>query len=264
MNTVAKKVRRDIITMCAAAAGGHYMSSFSSVEILVSLFCKELRLDPKNPKNPDRDRFILSKGHAAPALYAVMAEAGYFPGEELKTLRKSGTRLQGHPVMHRLPGLDSSSGSLGQGISTAVGIALAGKMNSRDYRTFVLLGDGECQEGMVWEAAMSAAHFRLDNIVAIIDKNNLQISGPTEKVMSLGDLAAKWESFGWEVFTTKGHDIESLAATLEKVRECEGKPVCIIAETVKGAGVPFIENNLKYHTVPLTEDEMKNALGCLE
>ncbi len=212
--------------MTAEAGGGHYMSSFSCVEILVSLFCAELRIDTENPDNPDRDRFVLSKGHAAPGLYAVMAEAGYFPVDELMTLRKCGSRLQGHPIMHRLPGLDTSSGSLGQGISTAVGIALAGKMDKRKYRVFVLLGDGECQEGLVWEAAMAAAHFRLDNLIAVIDRNNLQISGPTDTVMSLGDLKAKWEAFGWSVYTVKGHDIPDLLATFKKIKTGKTEAHC--------------------------------------
>ena len=166
--------------------------------------------------------------------------------------------------MHRLPGLDTSSGSLGQGISTAVGIALAGKMDKRHYRVFVLLGDGECQEGLVWEAAMSAAHFHLDNLVAIIDKNNLQISGPTEKVMSLGDLRAKWEAFGWTVIPVNGHDIADILAGFRKIPAAKGKPVVLMADTIKGCGVPFIENNLKYHTAPLNEEEMRTALEHLK
>jgi len=263
LNTIARKVRRDILQMTAEAGGGHYMSSFSSVELLVSLFFAECRFNAQNPEDPDRDRFVLSKGHAAPLLYAVMAEAGYFPVGELETLRRCGSRLQGHPIMHRLPGLDTSSGSLGQGISTAVGIALAGKMDKRNYRVFVLLGDGECQEGIVWEAAMSAAHFRLDNLVAIIDKNNLQISGPTEKVMSLGDLKSKWEAFGWTVIPVNGHDIENILAGFRKIPATKNKPVVLIADTIKGCGVPFIENNLKYHTAPLNEEEMRTALECL-
>jgi transketolase len=250
--------------MTAEAGGGHYMSSFSSVEILVSLFFAELRFNVNNLEDPDRDRFVLSKGHAAPALYAIMAEAGYFPLDDLKTLRKCGSRFQGHPVKHRLPGLDTSSGSLGQGISTAVGIALSGKMDKRKFRVFVLLGDGECQEGMVWEAAMSASHFQLDNLIAIIDKNNLQITGPTDEVMSLGDLKAKWEAFGWVVFDVNGHNIADLLATFEKIKLLKNKPIALIADTIKGCGVPFIENNLHYHTAPLTEEELKKALEFLE
>ncbi|MFA6362443.1 transketolase [Methanoregula sp.] len=263
LNNIAKKLRKEILLMTAEAGGGHYMSSLSTVEILVSLYFSEIRINVTNPEDPNRDRFVLSKGHAAPALYAIMAETGYFPVDELKTLRRCGSRLQGHPVMHRLPGLDTSSGSLGQGISTAVGIALAGKMDKRKYRVFVLLGDGECQEGIVWEAAMSAAHFKLDNLIAIIDKNNLQISGPTEKVMSLGDLKAKWEAFGWSVFNVNGHDIPDLLATFKKIKTVKNKPIAIIADTIKGCGVPFIENNLKYHTVPLNEEELKKALDCV-
>jgi transketolase len=263
LKDIARKVRKNIILMTAEAGGGHYMSSFSCVEILVSLFFGEFHGDINNPDNPDRDRFVISKGHAAPALYAVMAECGYFPVEELTTLRQCGSRLQGHPVKHRLPGLDTSSGSLGQGISTAVGIALSAKMDERKFRVFVVLGDGECQEGIVWEAAMSAAHFKLDNLIAIIDKNNLQISGPTDKVMSLGDLKAKWEAFGWAVFNVKGHDMADLQATFKKIKTVKNKPIALIADTIKGCGVPFIENNLHYHTAPLNEEELKTALEYL-
>jgi len=262
LNTLARKIRKDILIMTAGAGGGHYMSSLSCVEILVSIFFSEFHGDAKDPVNLDRDRFVLSKGHAAPALYAVMAEAGYFPTEELGTLRKYDSRLQGHPIMHRLPGLDTSSGSLGQGISIAIGIALAGKMDKRKYRVFVLLGDGECQEGIVWEAAMSAAHFRLDNLVAIIDRNNLQVSGPTDKVMSLGNLRAKWEAFGWEVIDVNGHDIPSLLGAFDQIKSVRNKPIVLIAETIKGCGVPFIENDLNYHTAPLNEEELKKALDC--
>lgn len=264
LNQIATKLREDIVLMTAEAGGGHYMSSLSSVEILVSLYLTELRFDVKNLEDPDRDRFVLSKGHAAPALYAIMAEVGYFSVEELKTLRKCGSRLQGHPVLHRLPGLETSSGSLGQGISTAVGIALAGKADQRSYRVFVLLGDGECQEGLVWEAAMAAAHFKLDNLIAIIDKNNLQISGPTDKIMSLGNLKAKWKSFGWTVLQANGHDISDLLRVYNDMKAIKNQPIAIIADTVKGYGVPFIENNLNYHTAPLNEKELKNALDCLK
>ena len=263
LNSIAKKIRRDILVMTAEAGEGHYMSSLSCVEILVSLFFSELGHNIDNLEDPDRDRFVLSKGHAAPALYAIMAESGYFPVEELKTLRKCGSRLQGHPILHRLPGLSTSSGSLGQGISTAVGIALASKIDERIYRVFVLLGDGECQEGLVWEAAMAAAHFKLDNLVVIIDKNNLQISGPTDKIMSLGDLKAKWESFGWAVFQVNGHNIQDLLKVFTEIKNIKKQPIAIIADTIKGSGVSFIENNLKYHTAPLNENELKTALERL-
>jgi transketolase len=264
LNQIAKKLRKDILLMTAEAGGGHYMSSLSCVEILVSLFFSELHFDVNNPTDPDRDRFVLSKGHAAPALYAIMAESGYFPVEELKTLRKYGSRLQGHPVLHRLPGLETSSGSLGQGISTAVGIALAGKTDQRKYRVFVLLGDGECQEGLVWEAAMAAAHFKLNNLIALIDKNNLQISGPTDKIMSLGDLKAKWEAFGWAVLRADGHDIRNLSSVYKEMKMIKNQPIAIIADTVKGCGVSFIEHNLNYHTAPLTDKELNNALNRLK
>jgi len=260
LNTIAKKVRKEILLMTAEARGGHYMSSLSCVDILVALYFSALRHNPAEPEAPDRDRMVLSKGHAAPALYAVLAECGYFSRQELMSLRRYDSRLQGHPVYHRLPGLDASSGSLGQGISTAVGIALAGKLDRKDYRVFVLLGDGECQEGQVWEAAMSAAHYHLDNLIVLIDKNDLQISGATDVVMSLGELSAKWRSFGWEVFEADGHDISDLIETLERTRATLHRPKVIIASTVKGSGVPFIENNLNYHTAPLTDDELKRAL----
>jgi transketolase len=263
LRTIARRIRELIIRMTAEASSGHYMSSLSCVEILVSLFFCELRCNPRDPRDPDRDRFILSKGHAAPALYAVMAERGYFPEEDLSTLRRCQRRLQGHPVMHRLPGLDASSGSLGQGLSTGVGMALAAKLDGRPTRVVVLLGDGECQEGQVWEAAMAGAHYRLDNLTAIIDRNRMQISGSTEDVMALGDLPAKFSSFGWQVIPVNGHDFGELLKSYRQMKSVRGCPVAIIAETVKGCGIPFIEGNLKYHTQPLTPEELAAALQCL-
>jgi len=264
LETIARHVRRNILRMTGEAASGHYMSSLSCVEILVSLFFSEMRCDPRDPGNPDRDRFVLSKGHAAPALYAVMAEKRYFPEAELSFLRRCQRPLQGHPVMHRLRGLDASSGSLGQGLSTGIGMALAARLDGRPSRVTVLLGDGECQEGQVWEAAMAAAHFRLDNLAAVIDRNGLQISGPTEEVMALGDLAAKFRSFGWHVITVEGHDLGALLGAYREMRSVRGRPVAIIADTIKGRGVPFIEGNLKYHTQPLTPEELARAFDCLE
>lgn len=263
LKKIASTVRKSILKMTAEAGSGHYMSSFSCVEILVSLYFFELRLDRFNPDNPDRDRFILSKGHAAPALYAVLAEFGYISCDELMTLRKIESRLQGHPISHRLPGLDASSGSLGQGLSTGIGIALAGKIDKKKYRVFVLLGDGECQEGQIWEAAMAAAHYKLENLVAIIDKNGLQMSGPIDHVLSLGNLAEKWRAFGWEVIESDGHNFERLIDSYGKATKIRDRPVVIIASTVKGYGVPFIENNLKYHTAPLNKDELASALKHL-
>jgi len=246
--------------MTAEAGSGHYMSSLSSVEILVALYFEELRHFPKDPCHPDRDRFLLGKGHTAPALYAVMAESGYFLVEELMTLRKMESRLQGHPISHRLPGLDSSSGSLGQAFSVGVGIALAGKLDKKDYKVYIMLGDGELQEGQVWEAAMSCAHFGLDNVIAIVDRNRLQCDGDTEDIMALEPLRSKWEAFGWRVFDVDGHDLDSLLEVLKKARVVRGQPTVIIANTVKGKGVPLIEGNLKYHSAPLSPDELKKAL----
>ena len=257
---IAKNIRRDIILSTAEAGSGHIMSSLSVVEILVSLYYEVMTHYPKDPKSPDRDRFVLGKGHAAPALYSVMAETGYFPVEELKSLRKIDSRLQGHPVSHRLPGLDSSSGSLGQGISISVGMAIAGKLDKKSYRVYVLLGDGECQEGEVWEAAMSAAHFKLDNLTAIIDRNELQSDGKTEDIMSLGSLKKKWESFGWKVFEVNGHDFNALLDAFKKSKSIKNQPALIIAKTIKGSGSSFIEGNLKYHSAPLNKDELKAAL----
>ena len=260
LKEIAKKIRRDIILSTAEAGSGHIMSSLSTVEILVSLYYDVMNHYPEDPKSPDRDRFVLSKGHAAPALYSVMAETGYFPVEELKSLRKLESRLQGHPVSHRLPGLDSSSGSLAQGISISVGMAIAGKLDNKSYRVYALLGDGECQEGEVWEAAMSAAHFNLDNLIAIIDMNGLQSDGKTDDIMSLGSLKNKWESFGWKVFEVNGHDFNSLLDAFKNAKSIKGQPTVIIAKTIKGAGVSFIEGNLKYHSAPLNKDELALAL----
>ncbi|NYT04804.1 MAG: transketolase [Methanomicrobiales archaeon] len=265
LNEIATRLRRHILEMTARAGSGHYMSSFSCVEILAALYFQEMQVRPDDPAWPGRDRFVLGKGHAAPALYAVLAERGYFPVPELMTLRQVGSRLQGHPVKsYGLPGLDASSGSLGQGISTAVGIALAAQLDGADWRVFVLLGDGECQEGQVWEAAMAAAHFKCDNLVVIVDYNALQSTGTLDEIMSLGDLRAKWEAFGWSVTEARGHDFGSLQDALAGARARKGMPHLILAHTMKGHGVPFIEGNLEYHSKPLSADELAGALHALE
>jgi transketolase len=261
---MARTIREDILSMTAAAGSGHYMSSLSSVEILVALYFHEMSFDPKDPAWADRDRFVLSKGHASPGLYAVLARAGFFPVGELATLRKIGSRLQGHPVSHLLPGLDASSGSLGQGLSTAVGMALAAKMDEKDYRVHVLLGDGELQEGQVWEAVMAASRFGLDNITAIIDRNDLQATGRVSEIMPVRDMKGVFESFGWNAIAVDGHDFGSLLEGFRQAKETKGKPSLLIAKTVKGCGIEFIENNLQYHSAPLTPDEMKRALRCLK
>jgi len=262
MKKIAQKIRKEIVLMTSQIQSGHYSSSLSIVDLLVALYYSELNHDPKNPNSPDRDRFVLSKGHAAPALYVILAETSYLPIDELKTFRQIGSRLEGHPKSHLLPGVDASSGSLSQGFSTSTGIALAGKLDKKDYRVFTLIGDGECQEGQIWEAAMFASHYKLDNLIAIVDRNGLQSDGPTEEVMSLGNLKDKWISFGWHVFEINGHDMDEILDVFEKVKGIRHKPTVIIANTVKGCGIAIIENDIKYHTMPLNESELKYALEC--
>lgn len=265
LKNISKNIRKKVIGMTAHVQSGHYSSSLCCVDILTSLYFNEMNIDPKNPSDPERDRFILSKGHASPGLYATLAEKGFFNSDELLTLRQLNSRLQGHPVKsYNLPGLDSSSGSLGQGISTAVGIALAGKMDNKKYRVFVMLGDGECQEGQVWEAAMSAAHLKLDNLIAIIDNNKLQSTGITDEIMSLGDISSCWKSLGWNTIEINGHNFEELLNAYEIASKTRDRPTLIIANTVKGCGIPFIEGKTEYHTKPLTEEELKKAYICLE
>lgn len=250
----ACKIRRHIIRMLNEAGSGHPGGSLSAADIVATLYFHEMKTDPKQPGSPDRDRFVLSKGHAAPVLYAALAEKGFFPVEELDTLRKAGSRLQGHPSMKHLPGVEMSTGSLGQGLSAANGMALAGKLDGRGYRVYVLLGDGETQEGQVWEAAMAAAHYKLDNLVAFLDHNGLQIDGPTSEVMSPEPVVDKWRAFGWHVEEIDGHSIPEICGALEKAREVKGRPVMIVANTVKGKGVSFMENKAGWHgTVPNAE-----------
>jgi transketolase len=234
------------------------------VEIITALYFNHLRHDPKNPRWPHRERFILSKGHAAPALYAALAEAGYFPVEELLTLRELGSRMQGHTDMATTPGVEMSSGALGQGLSFAIGTALAARLDRRDYRTYVLLGDGECDEGQVWEAAMAAAHFKLDNTVAIVDRNRLQLDGWTHDIMNSEPLAEKWRSFGWHTVEIDGHDLEQILAALEGAKTVKDKPTAIIARTTKGKGVSFMENNVDFHGKAPTPEEAERALRELE
>lgn len=260
---MSNRIRCHILQMTRDAKSGHYMSSLSCVEILVSLFFSGFICDSDPCNRRSRDHFILSKGHAAPALYAILTEMGYIHKDELKTLRQYGSRLQGHPVYHKLPCLDCSSGSLGQGLSVAVGMSLSLRLDLQLSHIYVLIGDGECQEGQLWEAAMAAVHYKLDSIIAIIDKNNLQISGSVDEVMSLGDLESKWNSFGWEVFSVNGHDLNELGIAFQKARMMTGKPKIIIADTIKGYGVSFIEGNLCYHTAPLTDEEFTTAMQIL-
>jgi len=260
LERIARTLRRHIITMIAAAGSGHPGGSLSAVEIVTSLFFRVLRHRPADPGWADRDRFILSKGHAAPLLYAALAESGYFPVEELVTLRKAGSRLQGHTDRTRTPGVEMSSGSLGQGLSFGVGVALAGRLNSQSYRVYVLLGGGECDEGQVWEAAMAAAHFRLNNLIAIVDHNEQQIDGWNREVMNLEPFPDKWRSFGWEVIEVDGHSFSQILAALEKTKETRARPSVIIAHTVKGKGVSFMENNLQFHGKSPTPEQAEKAL----
>ena len=262
LQSISNKVRRDILSQTHMAGSGHPGGSLSSTDILVALYCSVMNHDPSNPQWADRDRFVLSKGHAAPALYAILAHCGYFSPTELKTFRKLGSRLQGHPDS-TTPGIDVSTGSLGQGLSIANGIALAAKMDNKNTRTFVLLGDGECDEGQVWEAAMFASHYKLNKICAIIDRNQFQIDNATEKVMALEPLASKWESFGWEVKTINGHSFPDLIDSLAPPRTPFHKPVLIIANTLKGKGISFMEGQNSFHGKCLNPEEMKTAFGEL-
>jgi len=260
MEAIAKRLRRNIITMTGKAGSGHPGGSLSAVEILLSLYFKVMRHKPRDPHWSQRDRFILSKGHAAPVLYATLAECGYFPVDELATLRQMDSCLQGHTDCTLTPGVEMSAGALGQGLSFGVGVALAGRLNARDYRTHVLLGDGECDEGQVWEAAMSAAHFKVDNLVAIVDNNGQQIDGWNRDVMNLDPFPAKWQAFGWQVIEVEGHSIPRLLQAFDKAKLVKGQPTVIIAHTIKGKGVSFMENNPDFHGVAPTAEEVKLAL----
>lgn len=268
---IACNVRMGIIEGTFNAKSGHPGGSLSIAEILTYLYFKEMNIDPKNPDMPERDRFVLSKGHAAPALYSVMAQRGYLPVEELKTLRKVDSRLQGHPSMRYLPGIDISSGSLGQGVSAACGMALGGKLKNADFRVYTILGDGEIEEGQVWEAAMYAAAKKLDNLVAFVDNNNLQIDGTVEEVNSPYPIPEKFVAFGWNVIEIDGHSYDEIESALNSARACKGKPTAIIAKTVKGKGVSYMENQVNWHgSAPNAEqyetamNELKEVLNGLE
>ena len=259
----AKEIRKSIVSMITEAKSGHPGGSLSATDILTALYFSEMNVDPANPKMEGRDRFVLSKGHAAPAIYATLAEKGYFSKDELMTLRKFGSRLQGHPDMKKLPGIEISTGSLGQGLSVANGMALNAKMFNENYRTYVILGDGEVQEGQIWEAAMTAAHYKLDNLCAFLDNNNLQIDGNVSEIMGVEPLDKKWEAFGWNVIKIDGHDFEQILSALDKARECKDKPTMVIAKTIKGKGVSFMENVCGFHGVAPTLEELERALAEL-
>ncbi len=256
----ARVIRRHIIAMLGEAGSGHPGGSLSAADIVTALYFREMRLDPSRPDWPERDRFVLSKGHAAPVLYAALAERGYFPVEELGTLRKLGSRLQGHPDMKKLPGVEMSTGSLGQGLAVANGMALAARLDGRDYRVYALLGDGELQEGQVWEAAMAAAHYALENLVAIVDYNGLQIDGPVSEVMAPEPVPDKWRAFGWHVLEIDGHDMRQILAAFAEARHTRGQPTAIIARTVKGKGVSFMENEVDWHGVAPKGEQIAQAL----
>lgn len=260
LQSIARAVRRDIIEMITAAKSGHPGGSLSAVEILVTLFFDVMKHDPANPSWPERDRFILSKGHACPVLYSVMAETGYTPKGTLNTLRKLGSIYQGHPDVRFIPALEASTGSLGEGLSIGIGMALAAKLNSSPSRTFVVLGDGESQEGQIWEAAMFAPFHHVDNLVAIVDYNKIQLDGFVKDILDLSPLAEKWKSFGWHAIEIDGHSIPALQAAFAEAAATKGKPTVIVANTIKGKGVSFMENNPKYHGVAPTEQEMQLAL----
>lgn len=261
----ANEVRKGIITGTHAAKSGHPGGSLSAADVFTYLYFKEMNINPEDEKNPDRDRFVLSKGHTAPGLYATLALRGYFPVEDLTTLRHIGSHLQGHPCMQHTPGLDMSSGSLGQGISAAVGMALAAKLNKKDYRVYTLLGDGEIQEGQVWEAAMFAGHRKLDNLVVIVDNNGLQIDGNVADVCSPYPIDKKFEAFNFEVINVAdGNNMEQLDAAFKAARKVEGKPVAIVMKTVKGKGVSFMENQAGWHGTSPNDEQYAIAMEDLK
>ena len=264
LQKVANEVRKDIVTAVHAAKAGHPGGSLSAADVFTYLYFEEMNIDPKDPKKADRDRFVLSKGHTAPGLYSVLAERGYFPKEDLTTLRHLGSYLQGHPDMKHIPGVDMSSGSLGQGISAAVGMALSAKLSNESYRVYTLLGDGEIQEGQVWEAAMFAGSRKLDNLVVIVDNNGLQIDGPIDEVNSPYPIGAKFEAFNFNVVEIDGHDFDQIADAFKQAKECKGKPTAIIMKTIKGKGVSFMENQVSWHGSAPNDEQCKQALEELE
>ena len=264
LKKIANEVRKGIIEGVYNAKAGHPGGSLSSADFFTYLYFEEMNVDPKNPKKEDRDRFVLSKGHVAPAYYSTLAQKGFFPVEDLKTLRHIGSYLQGHPDMKHIPGVDMSSGSLGQGISAAVGMALAAKLDGKDYRTYTLLGDGEIQEGQVWEAAMFAGHRKLDNLVVVVDNNGLQIDGNIADVCSPYPIDKKFEAFNFHVINIDGHNFEEIAAALKEARETKGMPTAIIMKTIKGKGVSYMENNAGWHGKAPNAEEYKVAMEDLE
>ncbi|MCH5259315.1 MAG: transketolase [Lachnospiraceae bacterium] len=264
LQKTANEVRKGIVTAVHGAKAGHPGGSLSAADIFTYLYFEEMNIDPKDPKKADRDRFVLSKGHTAPGLYSALANRGYFPVEDLKTLRHLGSYLQGHPCMQETPGVDMSSGSLGQGISAAVGMALAGKMDNKNYRVYTLLGDGEIQEGQVWEASMFAGHRKLDNLVVIVDNNGLQIDGKIDDVCSPYPIDKKFEAFNFHVINIDGNDFDQIDAAFKEAKATKGMPTAIICKTVKGKGVSFMENNAGWHGKAPNDEEYATAMADLE
>jgi transketolase len=264
LENMANKLRLHVIEMTYAARSGHPGGSLSAADMMAALYFNFMRHDPSNPQWEDRDRFVLSKGHVAPVLYAALAEAGYFPVDDLLSLRQVGSMLQGHPVRGKVPGVEMSTGSLGQGLSMACGIALAGKMDGKDYKTICMLGDGELQEGQNWEAAMFARQAGLTNLIAIVDRNRLQITGDTEDAVGLEPLPEKWKAFGWNVIIIDGHNMRQVVEALEKAANAKSRPTVIIMKTVKGKGVSFMENNVGFHGRACKDDEYAKAVEELK
>ena len=264
LSSISEKIRLGIVKATNAAKSGHPGGSLSIADIMAYLYFEEMNIDPENPKWEERDRFVLSKGHTAPALYSTLALRGFFPKEELLTLRQANSRLQGHPDMKGIPGVDMSTGSLGLGISTACGMALAGKIDNKNYRVYTILGDGESEEGQVWEAAMFAAHYKLDNLCVIVDYNKLQIDGPVAEVIGPAPFEAKFEAFGFEVITIDGHNFEEIDAAIRKAKATKGRPTAIVANTIKGKGVSFMENQVKWHGNAPSDEQLSQAIAEIE
>ena len=261
---IANNVRKNALTAVYSAAAGHPGGSLSIADVITYLYCEEMRVSANDPKNADRDRFVLSKGHACPALYGILAEKGFFPKEDVATFRKIDSYLQGHPDMKKVPGVDMSTGSLGQGVSAAGGMALAAKIDNKDYRVYAILGDGELEEGQVWEQAMFASHYNLDNLTIFIDNNGLQIDGDIAEVMNPYPIDKKFESFGWNVLVADAHDFDSIEDSINKAKATKGKPTAIILKSVKGKGVSFMENNAAWHGSAPNEEQYNQAIAEID
>lgn len=264
LESMATKIRKHVVTMVGAAASGHPGGSLSAADIVTVLFFKEMNIRPDEPRWQERDRFVLSKGHAAPVLYSALAEAGFFPVQDLVTLRRWGSHLQGHPDMRSTPGVDMSTGSLGQGLSAACGMAIAAKIDGADWRVYSILGDGEIEEGQIWEAAMTASHRKLDNLMVFVDSNGLQIDGPVSEVKSMNNIAQRFTAFGWNVLEIDGHDIRQIIDAIAEAKQVKGRPTCVVAHTVKGKGVSFMENQVGWHGSAPKPDQVEQALSELD